>query len=229
MSPVAWGDIFTSPLRGDRIMELRQVFISHLTNSGECGNLQPKVSLTVSPFSPSFPPQLNLFPHSLRAVSPVFTAFTPNRALTPLSTAFTQTYRGCGVPRRKVQSAGPALSDSFPCHISKSVACKSFACTTSEKTADPSEPLMTTNNNDHEIWPSTPAQDTTRFGWRCGFEPQPCRLATARFPRAFALWFPAPGSSRRSMSQRRIVRTTKKFELAQALPPAKETSARRAG
>src|SRR6266481_6577018 len=75
---------------------LSTVFISHLTNSGGCGNLQPKVSLTVSPFSPSFPPQLNLFPHSLRAVSPVFTAFTPNRALTPLSTAFTQTYRGCG-------------------------------------------------------------------------------------------------------------------------------------
>src|SRR6266446_7372557 len=26
MSPVAWGDIFTSPLRGDRIMELRHGF-----------------------------------------------------------------------------------------------------------------------------------------------------------------------------------------------------------
>src|SRR6266436_5901400 len=112
---------------------LSTVFISHLTNSGGCGNLQPKVSLTVSPFSPSFPPQLNLFPHSLRAVSPVFTAFT-------------QTYRGCGVPRSKVQSIGPAISNSFPCHISKSVACKSFACNTSKETADPSEPLMTTNN-----------------------------------------------------------------------------------
>jgi hypothetical protein len=75
---------------------IRPLFISHLTNSGRCDNLQAKVSLTVSPFSPSFPPQLNLFPHSLRAVSPVSTAFTPNRALTPLSTAFTQTYRGWG-------------------------------------------------------------------------------------------------------------------------------------
>jgi hypothetical protein len=75
---------------------MRPVFISHLTNSGRCGNLQRKVSLTVSPFSPSFPPQLDLFPHSLRAVSPVSTAFTPNRALTPLSTAFTQTHRGVG-------------------------------------------------------------------------------------------------------------------------------------
>src|SRR6266404_965966 len=32
MSPVAWGDIFTSPLRGDRIMELRQAFYEELTN-----------------------------------------------------------------------------------------------------------------------------------------------------------------------------------------------------
>src|SRR5258706_2765129 len=30
MSPVAWGDIFTSPLRGDRIMELRQTRTSPL-------------------------------------------------------------------------------------------------------------------------------------------------------------------------------------------------------
>src|SRR6266404_5512826 len=30
------------------------LFISHLTNTGGCGNLQPKVSLTVSPFRSSF-------------------------------------------------------------------------------------------------------------------------------------------------------------------------------
>ncbi len=32
-------------------------FISHLTNSNRCGNLDAKVLLTVSPFLPSFPPQ----------------------------------------------------------------------------------------------------------------------------------------------------------------------------
>ncbi len=33
------------------------VFISHLTNSYGCGNLQAKVLLTVAPFRPSLPPQ----------------------------------------------------------------------------------------------------------------------------------------------------------------------------
>jgi hypothetical protein len=73
----------------------------------------------VSPFRPSFHAQLNPFPRSLRALSPLSTAFlprakprgtpnraltplstafTPNRPLTPLSTAFTQTHRGWGYP-----------------------------------------------------------------------------------------------------------------------------------
>jgi hypothetical protein len=55
-----------------------------------------KVLLTVSPFRPSFLPQLNVFSREPRAVSPLSTAFTPNRPLTPLSTAFTQTHRGVG-------------------------------------------------------------------------------------------------------------------------------------
>jgi hypothetical protein len=40
------------------------------------------------------------FPPSSRAVSPSSTAFTPNRRLTPLSTAFTQTHRGWGASHR---------------------------------------------------------------------------------------------------------------------------------
>ena len=68
---------------------------NHLTNCGGCG-ISPKVLLTVSPFSPSFAPQLDLFPCSLRALTPLSTAFTPNRSLTLLSTAFTQTHRGVG-------------------------------------------------------------------------------------------------------------------------------------
>jgi hypothetical protein len=35
--------------------------ISHLTNSNESGNLYLKVPLIVSPFRPSFPPQLSVF------------------------------------------------------------------------------------------------------------------------------------------------------------------------
>ena len=50
----------------------------------------------MSPFCPSFPPQLDPFPRSPQALSPLSTAFTPNRSLTPLSTAFTQTHRGVG-------------------------------------------------------------------------------------------------------------------------------------
>jgi len=61
-----------------------------------------KVLLTVSPFCPSFSPQLSVFSHSLSAVSPLSTAFTPNRPLTPLSTAFTQTHRG--VPPRQLSA-----------------------------------------------------------------------------------------------------------------------------
>jgi hypothetical protein len=71
-----------------------QCLISHLTNSNECGNMQPKVLLTVSPFPPSLTQQLDLFPSSPGTVSPLATAFTPNRRLTPLSTAFTQRHRG---------------------------------------------------------------------------------------------------------------------------------------
>src|SRR5216684_2048997 len=37
------------------------VFISHLTNSYGCGNLQAKVLLTVAPFRPSLPPQPRVF------------------------------------------------------------------------------------------------------------------------------------------------------------------------
>ena len=73
--------------------------ISHLTNSNGCGDLQPKVLLTVSPFRPSFPSQLDPFPRSPQALSPLSTAFTPNRSLTPLSTAFAQNARGVGGSR----------------------------------------------------------------------------------------------------------------------------------
>ena len=56
----------------------------------------------MSPSTPSLSPLLNLFPPSPRALSPLSTAFlprarsrgTPNRSLTPLSAAFTQTHRG---------------------------------------------------------------------------------------------------------------------------------------
>src|SRR5260370_17736932 len=39
MSPVSWGDIFTLPLRGDRIMELRQNFPSVLQRLVEAASL----------------------------------------------------------------------------------------------------------------------------------------------------------------------------------------------
>src|ERR1700732_5324036 len=55
-----------------------------------------KVLLTVSPFRPFLPQLLDPFPPSPRPLSPLSTAFTPNRRLTPLSTAFTQTHRGVG-------------------------------------------------------------------------------------------------------------------------------------
>jgi hypothetical protein len=59
----------------------------------------------VSPFRPSFPPPLGVFSQlptthcslsTLLQLSPLSTAFTPNRLLTPLSTAFTQTTGGGG-------------------------------------------------------------------------------------------------------------------------------------
>ena len=60
----------------------------------------------MSPSTPSFPPSLNLFPQPPRPISLLFVVFTPNRPLTPLSTAFlprarprgTQTHRGWGSP-----------------------------------------------------------------------------------------------------------------------------------
>jgi hypothetical protein len=59
----------------------------------------------VSPFRLSFPPPLGVFSQpptthgslsTLFQLSPLSTAFTPNRLLTPLSTAFTQTTGGGG-------------------------------------------------------------------------------------------------------------------------------------
>src|SRR6266404_5977277 len=49
MSPVAWGDIFTSPLRGDRIMELRHTQKSHWNAWLPCCILLP---VTLRPWKP---------------------------------------------------------------------------------------------------------------------------------------------------------------------------------
>ena len=45
-------------------------FISHLTNSNGCGNLYPKVLLTVSPFRPSFSPQSKVYPQPFDSCNP---------------------------------------------------------------------------------------------------------------------------------------------------------------
>jgi hypothetical protein len=45
-------------------------FISHLTNSNGCGNLYPKVLLTVSPFRPSFSPQSKVYPQPFGSCTP---------------------------------------------------------------------------------------------------------------------------------------------------------------
>ena len=140
--------------------------------------------------------------------------------------------RVCGVRTSDFQRFGIAhkpFHNSFPCHTYRSADYKSFHCHTSEKTGVPPNFMIGDNNNDHANGASASAQDATRLGRRRDSVPTPCRLATARFPRAFALSFPAPGSSRRSMSLPRTVRTTKKFASALALPPAKETSAIPAG
>jgi hypothetical protein len=49
-----------------------QLLISHLTNSNECGNLQVKVLLTVSPSRPSFPPQLHVYQRAFSTIHPLF-------------------------------------------------------------------------------------------------------------------------------------------------------------
>jgi hypothetical protein len=109
-----------------------------------------KVLLTVSPFRPSFPPPLNVFsqpcnsrrqsrrigaeilPTTHRSLStfcqltPLSTAFTPDRSLTPLSTAFTQTdggveyFWGGSAASRLVTSHRPAPTRSgsqIPSHV----------------------------------------------------------------------------------------------------------------
>ena len=129
-----------------------QSLLSHLTNSDGCGNLQPKVLLTVSPFRPSFSPQPGVFSQAVNScsqsrssiaeklltthcslstlcpLSPLSTAFTPNRSLTPLSTAFTQTHRGGGPSvcriRSKITIRKPkfdALLSTFRMNTCKSV------------------------------------------------------------------------------------------------------------
>src|SRR5258708_8547702 len=68
-----------------------------------------------------------------------------------------------------------------------------------------------------------------RFVLRRGLARQRCTSDLARLPRAFALWSPAPGNSRRSMPQPRTARTARRFAPAQALLPASGTSTRPAG
>src|SRR5260370_8142056 len=41
MSPVSWGDIFTLPLRGDRIMELRQPFPQFFPSPTQPSKINP--------------------------------------------------------------------------------------------------------------------------------------------------------------------------------------------
>ena len=69
------------------------VFISHLTNSNGCGNLQAKVLLTLSPFLPSFLPQSGVFPR-VSSLSALESALTKNGPVTPLDSA--QKHRGWG-------------------------------------------------------------------------------------------------------------------------------------
>src|ERR1700720_3810552 len=47
MSPVSWGDIFTLPLRGDRIMELRQWTDTVWPQPGTCVSLRVRLGQEV--------------------------------------------------------------------------------------------------------------------------------------------------------------------------------------
>ena len=97
-----------------------QCLISHLTNSNDCGNIRPKVLLTVSPFRLLLRPALHFHSRSDLPASPLSTAFTPIRSLTPLSTVFTQNTGG-GVSRMRLLPSAHVLSAGFACvaHLSE--------------------------------------------------------------------------------------------------------------
>jgi hypothetical protein len=101
---------------------IHSVFISHLTNSNGCGNLQSKVLLTVSPFRSSFSPQPGVFSRRFnfsgqpRRVSHAVSCYcallnslaalfaTPILCFQWLAASFRKTPRGMGIPDG---SAGP--------------------------------------------------------------------------------------------------------------------------
>ena len=89
-----------------------RTLIYHLTNRRRVRYSLVKVLLTVSPFGPSFGAQPDSFPHSPRDLSPLSTAFTPNRTLSPLSTAFTQNDRGVGYVNHILSVNAPGMIDS---------------------------------------------------------------------------------------------------------------------
>jgi hypothetical protein len=117
--------------------------ISHLTNSNECGNLQVKVLLTVSPVSSSLSPAIRRVPaarftllathhsplplyfHQLAASSSLSKKSTPLQS--SKSSLFCQNTRGGGIP------AGSAVcgdaSDFFLCALCASVANPIFSAT----------------------------------------------------------------------------------------------------
>jgi len=86
-------------------VHFRSPFIPHPLPSAQPSF--PPLSIAVSPSCPersrgvstAFLPQAKPKGTPDHAVSPLFVAFTPNRPLTPLSTAFTQSHRGGRYPR----------------------------------------------------------------------------------------------------------------------------------
>jgi hypothetical protein len=157
-----------------KLFNLRRL-ISHLTNSNDCGNIRPKVLLTVSPFRLLLRPALHFHSRSnlpasplstaflpraksrgtpLLMLSPLSTAFTPIRSLTPLSTVFTQNIGG-GVSRmllRDDRGVGLSLLASHwlrvTSHGSKAITsfgintCKSVS---KQRTLSPAQSTLTQN------------------------------------------------------------------------------------
>jgi hypothetical protein len=105
-----------------------QSLISHLTNSNGCGNLQGKVTLTVSPFQPFLFPQSRVFSANHRFLSSLFSY--SYKSLFPQSLYFHIHTKPPGV-RGSLRTISPLATRHFPFVLSNlphlGLSCPSFS------------------------------------------------------------------------------------------------------
>src|ERR1700730_8682960 len=101
-----------------------QSLISHLTNSNGCGNMWFKVLLTVSPFRPSFLPQLRVSPSVHRFLSPLFSYRYKSLSAQPSCFHIHTKPPGCYPPASLIETSPPLCLSVSVANLILSTTCR---------------------------------------------------------------------------------------------------------